>query len=382
VSTEEARALAEGNPDSFLRVTRPEIELPAGADAAAPAVYARARDNFRRLVQRGVLVRDREPGMFIYRQVRNHRAQAGLVCCAHVDDYASGVIRRHEKTRPDKEDDRTRHTLAINANAGPVFLAFRDDRAVAAAMSADMNDRPLFHFNEPGGVTHTGWAVKEQAPYTRAFAAMPSVYVADGHHRAASAVRAARSLAQANPAHRGDEEYNWFLVTLFPAGDLTILAYNRLVRDLAGQTPAGFLERLRQVGRVQPAPAAVPAAPGAFAVYVAGAWHELTIDPATIDTEDPIASLDVDLLQSRVLDPVLGIRDPRTDQRLEFVGGIRGTAELARRVDAGEAAVAFSLHPTTIEQLLTVADAGLIMPPKSTWFEPKLRSGLFVHELE
>jgi uncharacterized protein (DUF1015 family) len=309
------------------------------------------------------------------------RAQTGVVGCVHVDDYEHDVVRKHEKTRPDKEDDRTRHVLTLNANAEPVFLTYRQraeiDRLVEAMTSAD----PLYDFTAPDGVRHTVWTVPDAAALVRAFGSVPHSYVADGHHRSASAWRAGKELRAKNPAHTGEEEYNWFLAVLFPSDQLRILPYNRVVRDLAGGTPAQVLERLARLGRLSPASDAAPPRSGVFGVYLDGEWHRLELDPAGIDRSDPIASLDVSLLQERILSPILGVGDPRTDKRIDFVGGIRGTAELERRVRSGEMAIAFSLHPTTLDQLMAVSDAGQVMPPKSTWFEPKLRSGLFVHEL-
>ncbi|MHC5002107.1 MAG: DUF1015 domain-containing protein [Planctomycetota bacterium] len=382
VTTEEARQIAAENADSFMHVVRSEADLPTDVSPYDDRVYAAARRNLDGMVERGLLQRDDRPSMYLYRQVLNHGPQMGIVCCCHVDDYARDVIKRHEKTRPDKEDDRTRHVLATDANTGPVFLTFRDEPHLARLMAEDANDRPVFHFNATDGVTHTGWEVKHPEAYVEAFAALPCAYVADGHHRTASAARAGAERAGANPGHDGSEEYNWFMVALFPASDLTILPYNRVVADLNGHTPEQVLGALAEVGTLRDTGQRAPARPGVFCLYLDGRWHELELDPASIDRDDPIASLDVDLLQSRVLAPVLGVGDPRSDARLDFVGGIRGPEALERRVDSGESGVAFSLFATSIEQLLSVADAGLIMPPKSTWFEPKLRSGLFVHTLD
>jgi len=382
VDADEARALAAGNPRSFLHIVRAEIDLAPETDPYDPAVYAKAAENFTRLREEGTLIQEAEPRMYLYRQVRRHRPQVGLLCCCHIDDYLNNIIRKHEKTRQDKEDDRTRHMLAINANPGPVFLTYRDRPEIDALVAADMNDRPLFHFNSPDGVTHTVWMVHEPAKYCRAFAGVDAAYVADGHHRSAAAARAGAARRDANPGHRGDEEYNWFMAALFPASHLTILPYNRVIRDLGDRTPAQTLEALRSVGRLSPAAQPEPDRRGVFCLYLGGAWHRLEIDPATIDTRDPIESLDVQLLQKRLLEPLFGIVDIRTDKRIDFVGGSRGTAELQKRVDSGRAAMAISMFPTTIEQLLAVADAGMIMPPKSTWFEPKLRSGLLVHMLD
>jgi len=309
------------------------------------------------------------------------RAQTGVVGCVHIDDYARDVIRKHEKTRKDKEDDRTRHVLTLQANAEPVILSFRDDPRLDALITDGVQAPPLYDFVTEDGVRQRVWAVTDPAAFVEAFARVPVVYVADGHHRCASAWRAGEELRAANPAHTGREEYNWFLAVLFPAGRLRILPYHRVVQDLHGLDPAGFLERLREIGRVVPAHEPSPPRPGSFALYLAGRWHLLVLEPASIP-DDPVRSLDAALLEERVLGPVLGITDIRADPRVDFVGGIHGTPELERRVDAGEAALAIALHPVTVEQLMAIADAGGIMPPKTTWFEPKLKSGLFVHTLD
>ncbi len=380
VSREEAAELARDNPHSFLHVGRSDIDLPPDVDPYDPRIYARAREALERFLGDGTLVRDREPALFLYRQVMDGRAQTGIVGCVHIDDYERDVIRKHEKTRQDKEDDRTRHVLTLNANAEPVFLTYRGERELDALIEAGTRGEPLYDFTAPDGVRHTVWRVADPGPFVRAFGRVPHAYVADGHHRSASAWRAGRELRARHPG-RADAEYEWFLAVLFPAAQLRILPYNRVVKDLNGLSPAEVLARLREVGTVTPTEDAVPPGPGTFCAYLEGGWHRVELPPATIDRSDPIASLDVSLLQERVLGPILGIGDPRTDKRMDFVGGIRGTAELERRVDRGDAEIAFSLHPTTLEQLMAVSDAGRVMPPKSTWFEPKLRSGLFVHEL-
>jgi uncharacterized protein (DUF1015 family) len=384
INAAEARELAQGNPMSFLHIIRAEVDLPEDINPYDDAVYAAACENFQRFMDEGVLVRDHQPRLFLYRQVMNHRSQIGLVCCCHVDDYASDIIKKHEKTRKDKEDDRTRHVLELNAHAEPVFLAYRDQERIDQLVEIDTNSRPLFHFVAKDGVTHTIWPASNPQAYVEAFMKSPGVplaYIADGHHRTASAVRAGMQRRAANPRHSGDEEYNWFLAVLFPASQLRILPYNRVVRDLNGLSPAEFLRRAGEVGRVSP-DAPEPPRPGMVCIYLVGSWYSLQFDPDTVDASDPIASLDVSLLQDRILAPILGIGDVRTDKRIDFVGGIRGTRELEKRVDSGEMAVAFSMHPTTMDQLMAVADAGEIMPPKSTWFEPKLRSGLLIHSLD
>ena len=382
VDRDEAAELARGNPHSFLHVGRSDIDLPDDTDPHDPRVYAGARAALERFIAQGTLIRDRDPALYLYRQIMEGRSQVGVVGCVHVDDYENDVIRKHEKTRPDKEDDRTRHVLTLNAHAEPVFLAYRGEKRIHDVTAAVLRTEPLYDFTAPDGVRHTVWRIPDNRALAHAFEAVPTAYVADGHHRSASAWRAGKERRAANPRHQGNEEYNWFLAVLFPAEQLTILPYNRVVRDLAGKTPAAMLRELAKVGRVTPTDDPRPPRPGSFCVYLEGAWHRVELDPGSIDRSDPIGSLDVSLLQDRVLGPILEVGDPRTDKRLEFVGGIRGTAELERRVNSGDMAIAFSLYPTTMEQLIAVSDAGKVMPPKSTWFEPKLRSGLFVHELD
>ena len=382
VDRAEAAGLARGNPHSFLHVGRSDIDLPEDTDPYDPRIYAKARDALDRLIQDGVLVRDPEPTLYLYRQIMSGRAQTGVVGCVHIDDYEADVIRKHEKTRPDKEDDRTRHVLTLNAHAEPVFLAYRGRSEIEARSERVMSTEPLYDFTSDDRVRHTVWQVSSPAEWVELFRSVPHAYVADGHHRSASAWRAGKERRVKDRSHRGNEEYNWFLAVLFPAEQLTIMPYNRVVRDLNGKKPAEVLRDLDRIGRLSKTTDPRPSRPGTFCVYLDGAWHRLELDPATIDPRDPIGSLDVSLLQDRVLGPVLGIGDPRTDKRIDFVGGIRGTAELERRVDSGEMAIGFSLFPTTMDQLMAVSDAGAVMPPKSTWFEPKLRSGLFVHELD
>jgi uncharacterized protein (DUF1015 family) len=382
VNREEAAELAQGNPDSFLHVGRSDIDLPAGTDPHDSRIYAKAREALEGLLARRVLIRDGQRVLYLYRQIMSGRAQTGVVGCVHIDDYEHNVIRKHEKTRQDKEDDRTRHLLTLGAHAEPVFLTYRGRTEIDVLSEPVLATEPLYDFTAPDGVRHTVWRIADPQPWIEAFRAVPHAYVADGHHRSASAWRAGKELRAANRDHRGDEEYNWFLAALFPADQLTILPYNRVVRDLNRRSPAQVLHALRGVGRMSPADHPRPPRPGMFCVYLADAWYRVEFDEESIDRRDPIASLDVSLLQDRVLSPILGVGDPRTDRRIDFVGGIRGTGELERRVNSGEMAIAFSLYPTTLEQLMAVSDAGAVMPPKSTWFEPKLRSGLFVHTLE
>lgn len=381
VNRKEAAALAEGNPNSFLHVVRPDIDLPNDIGPYDDAVYETAAHNLNLLLGNGALVRDDDDCVFLYRQIMDGQAQVGLVCCSHVDDYENNLILKHEKTRPAKEDDRTRHVTTLNAHSGPVFLTYRDDVAVNAMVESAVAADPIYDFTAPDGVQHTVWRVDAPRNLVSAITEVPYFYVADGHHRAASAWRAASHRKSENPGHSGEEEYNWFLTVLFPASQLKVLAYNRVVKDLHGHTPAEFLEALQACGQVVAATDPVPAATGSFCVYMEGKWHRITVPANQIDASDPIGSLDVALLENRVLAPILGIQDVRTDARIDFVGGIRGTQELEKLVDAGEWACAFSMYPTSIGQLMAVSDAGEVMPPKSTWFEPKLRSGLFVHEL-
>jgi uncharacterized protein (DUF1015 family) len=381
VSRDEAAALARGNPHSFLHVGRSDIDLPPETDPHDDRIYARAREALDGFLADGTLLRDAQAGLYLYRQVMDGRAQTGVVGCVHIDDYERDLIRKHEKTRPDKEDDRTRHVLALNANAEPVFLTYRGRGDIDAMVARIVTAVPLYDFTAPDGVRHTVWRIPDPGELVRAFGQVPHAYVADGHHRSASAWRAGKELRARHPG-RTDAEYEWFLAVLFPADQLCILPYNRVVKDLNGLSASQALARLARIGEVTTTSDPAPPGPGTFCFYLTGHWYRLALDPATIDRTDPIASLDVSLLQDRILAPVFGIGDPRTDRRIDFVGGIRGAAELERRVASGEMAIAFSLHPTTLEQLMAVSDAGQVMPPKSTWFEPKLRSGLFVHELE
>ncbi len=377
VTTEEARQLAAGNPLSMLRVVRAEIDFPPGTDPSGPPVYARAVANFRALADAGHLVREPHPCLYLYQLQRAGHAQQGIVAVCHVDDYAAGRIRRHENTRTDKEDDRTRLTDALGADAEPVFLTYRDDPALGALARAAAAGPPLHDLTAPDGVRHTVWRIAGGAAVVDAFARVPCCYIADGHHRSASAARVGLARRAANPRHTGAEDYNWFLGVLFPASQLRVLPYNRLVRDLAGLDPAAFTARLAAAAPLAPAASGTPERPGDVRCYCAGRWHRLTLAPDP--GADPVHTLDVAMLQHRVLAPLLGIDDPQTSDRIDFVGGARGTGPLQAAVDAGHAAAAFSMFPVQLDQLLAIADAGQIMPPKSTWFEPKLRSGFFIH---
>jgi uncharacterized protein (DUF1015 family) len=381
VDHDEAVRLAEGKPRSFLHVGRSDIDFPPDTDPHDPRVYEAARATLDRFEREGTLLRESEPSLYLYRLVRDGHPQTGLVGCVHVDDYEHDVIRKHEKTRRDKEDDRTRHVLALGAHAEPVILAVPPQQEFARLADQVTRETPLYDFTAADGVRHVVWRIADTHPWVALFGTIPVSYVADGHHRCASAWRAAGERRAADSAPDGTEEYNWFLAVLFPVDQLRILPYNRVVKDLNGLSTDAFLDRLRAVGTLRLSKTAPSPAAGAVGVFVDGVWYELVFPAESIDAGDPISSLDVSLLQDRVLTPILGVGDPRSDRRIDFVGGSRGVEELEHRVRSGRSAVAFLLHPTSMEQLMAVSDAGRIMPPKSTWFEPKLRSGLFVHEM-
>jgi uncharacterized protein (DUF1015 family) len=375
VSRAEARALAGDNALTFLRVVRSEIDLPEDVEPYDVRVYARARENLDRLIREGTFLREPEPALYLYRLAMEGRAQVGVVGCVHVDDYERGVIKKHETTRPDKEDDRTRHMLALEAHAEAVLLAYRGGGEIDRLAGEAMERQPIYDFVAADGVHHTLWTLPDPDRCVEAFHEVPGAYVADGHHRTASAWRAARRRRRGMP----NDEREWFPAALFPAEQLRILPYNRVVADLGGQTPDEVLSELAKVGRLGPTTDPTPPRPGSFCIYLDGRWRLLELPESSIQREDVLASLDVALLQERVLTPVLGVGDPRTDKRIDFVGGLQGPPALEARVDSGQAALAVSLQPTTVEQLMAVADRGEVMPPKSTWFEPKLASGLFVH---
>ena len=380
VNFEQACEQAEGKPLSFMRVVRSEIELPKGTEPYSQAVYDHARENFEELVAGGHLVREDAPCMYLYRQVMGDHAQTGLVATFSAADYDADVIKKHEKTREAKENDRYMLTRTLRVNTGPVFLTVKDGTELDKIVEDKKDSDALFDFVADDGIRHTVWKIEDPAKLAKIveiFDGIPCAYVADGHHRSASNARCARFFKAENPNHTGDEDYNWFLSVVFPAGQLRILPYNRVVRDLAGNTKEQFLEKLSKVCKVEKSGAKSPDGSKKVSMYIDGQWYLLSFD--NTDGLDAVSSLDVALLQDRVLAPILGIGDPRTDERIDFVGGIKGTDELEKLVNSGKFAVAFSMYPTTTDQLMAIADAGQIMPPKSTWFEPKLRSGLFVH---
>jgi uncharacterized protein (DUF1015 family) len=381
ISTEEARTLAADNPLSFLHVSRPEIDLPAGTDLYSDEVYRKAADNFDKLIKDCPLEEEETPSIYLYRLIMGEHEQIGIVACCSVDEYDQNLIRKHERTRPDKEDDRTRHMLTLNSQTGPVFLTYRaQDEIDTMVMETTLSDA-LYDFTAPDGIQHTVWRAPDPVRFVQAFRQVPLLYIADGHHRAASASRARAERTERSFGHTGDEEYNFFLTVIFPDNQLQILPYNRVVRDLNDRTPGEFLLKVKTKFDVTEDAPPTPEKPGRWSMYLAKRWYGLTLKEGTPPTADPVASLDVSLLQDHLLDPILGIKDVRTDKRIDFIGGVRGTQELEKLVDEGKAAVAFSLYPTTVADLLRVSDADGIMPPKSTWFEPKLRDGILIHNI-
>jgi uncharacterized protein (DUF1015 family) len=381
VNTDEARALANGNPLSFLHVSRPEIDLPPGTDLYSDMVYRKAVENFEKLIADCPLEKESEPSLYLYRLIMGDHQQVGIVACCSIDEYDNGTVRKHERTRRDKEDDRTRHMLMLRAQTGPVFLTYRNRTEIDDQVSAAITAAPLYDLTAADGVRHTIWRLNETESLVKSFESVPLLYIADGHHRAASASRARAELKEQSFAHTGKEDYNYFLTVIFPDSQVRILAYNRTVHDLNGLSSEEFLEALQEQFTVQENADPEPQQRGNWSMYLGGKWYGLQLSPAATLPVGTVAMLDVSILQDRLLDPILGIKDIRTDKRVDFIGGLRGTKELERLVDEGKAAVAFSLYPTTVEELLMVSDANEIMPPKSTWFEPKLRDGLLIHTI-
>lgn len=387
LNSEEARIEAAGNEKSLYHIIKPEIDFPAGTDEHDEKVYAKAAENFRMFQDKGWLVQDAKENYYIYAQTMNGKTQYGLVVGAYVPDYMNGVIKKHELTRRDKEEDRMKHVRVNNANIEPVFFAYPDNAVLDEIIKKYTARKPVYDFIAPGdGFGHTFWVVDDDADMTvitKEFAAMPALYIADGHHRSAAAALVGAEKAKQNPNHRGDEEYNYFMAVCFPANQLTIIDYNRVVKDLNGLTPAQFLAVLEKNFVVEEKGEDVykPRALHNFALYLDGKWYSLTAKPGTYDDSDPIGVLDVTISSNLILDEILGIKDLRSDKRIDFVGGIRGLGELSKRVDSGEMKVALALYPVSMKQLMDIADTGNIMPPKTTWFEPKLRSGLVIHKL-
>ncbi|MBJ2188100.1 MAG: DUF1015 domain-containing protein [Muribaculaceae bacterium] len=387
LNSQEARAEAEGNPRSLYHIIKPEIDFVDGTDEHDPKVYDKAVENFKAFQNEGWLVQDDKEHYYIYAQTMDGRTQYGIVVAANVDDYMNGVIKKHELTRRDKEEDRMKHVRVQNANIEPVFFAFPDNRDLDEVIKTVTAGEPEYDFVAPDGFGHTFWVIDDDAlidRVTKAFDKIPYLYIADGHHRTAAAALVGNEKGRLNPNHKGDEEYNYFLAVAFPASHLKIIDYNRVVRDLNGLSPAEFLEKLeknfivKDMGTVTYHPERLHN----FSLYLEGRWYSLTAREGTYDDADPIGVLDVTISSDLILRDLLGITDLRSDKRIDFVGGIRGLEELKRRVDSGEMAMALALFPVSMDQLIRIADTGNIMPPKTTWFEPKLRSGLVIHKLD
>ncbi len=385
MSVAEARIMADGNPYSFLHITRPEIDLPQGTDSHDEPVYVKGKENLDAFIRDGILVQDEDECYYIYRQRMGNLLQTGLVTCTSVDDYQTGIIKKHELTRADKEEDRVKHIDHLDANDEPVFYTYRHNPEISAMLASVAEATPEYDFTTDDGVEHQLWVISDKELIQRLtvyFAAIIPLYVADGHHRSAAASRVRELRRAVHQGHTGNEEYNTFLTVIFPDNEMTIMPYNRVVNDLNGLSVADFLARIGEYfqvtvhdGRCQPEQRHT------FGMYLQGTWYLLTPRSGTYDENDLVAVLDVSILQNNLLSPLLGIDDPRTNQRIHFVGGIRGIGELERLVDSGDHAVAFALYPTSLGELMALSDVDKIMPPKSTWFEPKLRSGLFVHLL-
>lgn len=387
LNSEEARAEAQGNEKSLYRIIKPEIDFPVGTDEHDPKVYEKAAENFKMFQDKRWLVQDDKEQYYIYAQTMDGKTQYGLVVCAYVEDYMTGKIKKHELTRRDKEEDRMKHVRVNNANIEPVFFAYPENGEIDALVAKYTAGQPEYDFTAAlDGFRHTFWVINDEADIrriTELFAAMPAMYIADGHHRSAAAALVGAEKAQQNPNHRGDEEYNYFMAVCFPANQLTIIDYNRVVKDLNGLSDEAFLDRLSKHFTVEKKGPEIfkPTRLHEFSLYLSGNWYSLTAKPGTYDDNDPIGVLDVTISSNLILDEILGIKDLRSDKRIDFVGGIRGLGELKKRVDSGEMKVALALYPVSMKQLIDIADTGNIMPPKTTWFEPKLRSGLVIHKL-
>jgi uncharacterized protein (DUF1015 family) len=386
LNSEEAREEAKGNEKSLYHIIKPEIDFPEGTSEYDPKVYEKAAENFQKFQDNGWLVQDEKENYYVYAQTMNGRTQYGLVVCANVDDYMTGKIKKHELTRRDKEEDRMKHVRVNNANIEPVFFAYPDNKQLDDIVAAVIKNEPEYDLVTSDGIGHTFWVISDDAviaQITEAFAKMPYMYIADGHHRSAAAALVGDEKRKNNPNHKGDEEYNYFLAVCFPDNQLNIIDYNRVVKDLNGLTEEQFLEALGKNFTVEKKGSEIykPNKLHNFSLYLSGEWYSLTAKPGTYDDNDPIGQLDVTVSSKLILDEILGIKDLRSDKRIDFVGGIRGLGELKKRVDSGEMKVALALYPVSMKQLISIADSGNIMPPKATWFEPKLRSGFIVHKL-
>ena len=387
MNSEEAKVMVEGNPYSFLHVDKAEVDLPDCTDIYCDEVYAKANENLLKLESDGICQMDETPCFYIYQQIMNGRAQTGLVGCAWVDDYINNRIKKHELTRADKEADRIRHVDTCDANTGPIFLCYKGQAEITDIIEAYKQGTPEYNFTTDDGISNTVWVINDAEACKKLADLLGNVgdfYIADGHHRCASAVNVAKMRREQNPDYNGTEEFNFFLAVLFPAESLEIMDYNRVVKDLNNNTESEFIDKIKADFVIEDAPcdgAYHPEAKHTFGMYMGGKWYKLTAKDGTFDPQNPVDQLDVSILQKNLLTPILNIGDPRTDKRIDFIGGIRGLGELERLVDSGMA-VAFSMYPTTLDDLMAIADANLIMPPKSTWFEPKLLSGLFIHKLK
>ena len=387
LNSEEARAEAVGNEMSLYHIIKPEIDFPVGTDEHDEKVYRKAAENFEKFQKNGWLVQDGKENYYVYAQTMNGKTQYGLVVCAYVDDYMTGKIKKHELTRKDKEEDRMKHVRVNNANVEPVFFAYPHNNELDAIVKEVTKGKPEYDFVAPlDGFGHTFWLIEDEAKIkriTEIFATIPSLYIADGHHRSAAAALVGDEKRRQNPAHKGNEEYNYFMAVCFPDDQLTIIDYNRVVKDLNGLTDEQFIEKLKKNFDVELKGKDIykPSKLHNFSMYLSGNWYSLTAKAGTYDDKDPIGVLDVTVSSNLILDEILGIKDLRTDKRIDFVGGIRGLGELKRRVDSGEMRVALALYPVSMQQLIDIADTNNIMPPKTTWFEPKLRSGLVIHKL-
>lgn len=387
MTSDEAREMVKDNPYSFLHIDKAEIDLPKDTDHYSDVVYQKAKDNLWNMVKDGIYIQDKKPVLYIYQLTMNGKSQTGLVACTSIDEYIENKIKKHELTRADKEEDRIRHIDTCNANTGPIFLTYKNKENIDKIINKAIENEPIYDFTAEDGIKHTVWLIDNDEVINSLiseFKSVPALYIADGHHRNASAVKVGLKRRQENPNYTGDEEFNYYLSVIFPDNQLYIMDYNRVVKDLNGLNKDEFIAKVSEkfdVAEYNGNDCYKPSEKHTFGMYLDKKWYSLKAKDAIVDENDTVACLDVSILQKELLAPILGIGDPRTDKRIDFVGGIRGLKELEKRVDSGEMKVAFSMYPTTMEQLMNIADDNKIMPPKSTWFEPKLRSGIFVHEL-
>lgn len=384
---EEAKEMVKGNPYSFLHIDRAEIDLEDNIKPYDKKVYEKAKINLQEFINQGILIEDPKQNIYLYRQIMDGRVQTGIVCCTSIDDYLNGIVKKHEYTREDKELDRINHVDYCNANTGPIFLTYKRDQKIDKMVELQTKETPLYHFDSEDGITHMVWVIEDEIIIKKIvdiFGEISSLYIADGHHRTAAAIKVGQKRRKVNPDAKDDAEFNYFLSVLYPAEELKIFDYNRVVKDLNGLTLEELLSKVRtnfEVEKLRDTEEYRPNARHVFGMYVEGFWYKLKAKEQIINEEDVVASLDVSLLQENILSPILGIKDIRKDGRIDFVGGIRGISELTKRVNA-DMKIAFSMYPTSIEELMKIADQGKVMPPKSTWFEPKIRSGIFIHSLE